>query len=47
MADDKTPDEVQEFHPKGAALFVVIFILILIALWGTVYLMLLSRGVTI
>ena len=47
MADDKKPDEQQEFHPKGAALIAVIFIIILIALWGTVYLMLLSRGVTI
>ena len=47
MADDKKPDEVEEFHPKGAALIAVIFVLILIALWGTVYLILLSRGVTI
>jgi len=47
MADDKKPDEPQVSHPKGAALFAVIFMVVLIAMWVTVYLILLSRGVTI
>ena len=47
MANEKKPDETQQFHPKGAALILAIFFLTIIVLWGTVYLMLLSRGVTI
>ena len=36
----------EEFHPKGTALVLAIFVVVLILLWATVYLILLSRGAT-
>lgn len=36
-----------EFHPKGTILILILFLLMLIVLWGTVYWILLQRGVTI
>ena len=36
-----------QFHPKGTILVLILFMLTLIALWGSVYLILLSRGVTV
>ena len=37
----------EEFKPKGTVLILVIFVVTLILLWGSVYLILLSRGVTL
>ncbi len=44
MEEIKSTEE--EFHPKGTALVLAIFVIILILLWGIVYLILLSRGMT-
>jgi hypothetical protein len=46
MEETKPSEETAEFHPKGTALVLAIFVLVLILLWGTVYLILLSRGMT-
>lgn len=37
----------QEFKPKGTMAILLIFVLTLILLWGSVYLILLSRGMTV
>ena len=47
MTDEKKPDDVEQFHPKGTLVILLIFMLTIIILWGTVYLILLSRGVTL
>jgi hypothetical protein len=49
MASDKKgkAGEEEEFQPKGALALVIIFLITLILLWGSVYFILLSRGVTI
>ena len=46
MEETKPSEETAEFHPKGTALVLAIFVVVLILLWGTVYLILLSRGMT-
>lgn len=46
-AQDKPSGEAEQFQPTGTLLIVFIFFLLLIILWGSVYLILLSRGVTI
>jgi hypothetical protein len=43
----KPTGEADSFQPKGTLLLVFIFFLLLIILWGSVYLILLSRGVTV
>lgn len=45
MSEEK--DEREEFHPKGTIVIMIIFLITLIVLWGTVYWILLQRGVTI
>ena len=35
------------FEPKGTMVVLLIFVLTLILLWGSVYVILLSRGVTV
>ncbi len=47
MDEQKKPKEMEEFHPKGTIVILLLFVLTLILLWGSVYLILLSRGVTI
>jgi hypothetical protein len=42
----KAEFDEREFHPKGTVLFVSLFVLLLIILWGTVYAILLARGAT-
>lgn len=37
----------EQFHPRGTMIVLLIFVLTLIILWGSVYVILLSRGVTI
>lgn len=39
--------ENEEFEPKGTMVVLLIFVLTLILLWGSVYVILLSRGVTV
>ena len=47
MSENKDPNEMDDFRPRGTIVILVIFILTLIALWASVYLILLSRGVTV
>jgi len=42
---DKQTDR-EEFHPRGTAAIAAIFILTMILMWGSVYVILLARGVT-
>lgn len=37
----------EEFKPKGTMVILAIFVVTLILLWGSVYMILLSRGVTL
>ncbi len=48
MSKEQLPDNGNENfeHPKGAAVILAIFLLLIIILWGSVYLIMLSRGVT-
>ncbi len=48
MSNQNLPDNGndQHEHPKGTAVIMAIFMLIIIILWGTVYLLMLSRGVS-
>ena len=48
MSNEKLPENgnEQHEHPKGTAVVMAIFMLIIIILWGTVYLLMLSRGVS-
>jgi flagellar basal body-associated protein FliL len=39
--------ENEEFQPKGTMIVLLIFVITLILLWGSVYVILLSRGVTV
>jgi hypothetical protein len=43
----KSNEPQEEFHPKGTALVLAIFVVTLILLWGSVYLIMLSQGVTL
>lgn len=45
--DKKLKEPQEEFHPKGTALVLALFVVTLILLWGSVYLIMLSRGVTV
>jgi flagellar basal body-associated protein FliL len=46
MADKNAPDQ-NEFKPKGTIVILLIFLLTIIVLWGSVYVILLGRGVTL
>jgi hypothetical protein len=43
----KSHEPQEEFHPKGTALVLAIFVITLILLWGSVYLIMLQRGITV
>ncbi len=47
MSNEKLPDNGNGHfeHPKGTAIIMAIFMLLIIILWGSVYLLMLSRGV--
>jgi hypothetical protein len=45
--EEKQKKNQEKFHPKGTLIILLLFLLTLIALWGTVYLILLQRGVTL
>jgi len=47
MAEDKNRQDGDTFHPKGTMLIMILFLITIIVLWGSVYLILLSRGVTL
>ena len=48
MADEQLAEqETEEFHPKGTVAILVMFVLAIIILWASVYVILLSRGVTV
>lgn len=42
----RAEDEAEQFHPKGTVAILVMFVLAIIILWASVYVILLSRGVT-
>lgn len=45
MAPEQKPEhEDEQFHPKGTVLVMVLFFLTIVALWGYVYLIMLSQG---
>lgn len=44
---DKKASEPNEFKPKGTIVILLIFLLTIIVLWGSVYVILLGRGVTL
>ena len=46
MADKNGPEQ-NDFKPKGTIVILLIFLLTIIVLWGSVYLILLDRGVTL
>ena len=46
MADKNAPEQ-NEFKPKGTIVILLIFLLTIIILWGSVYAILLDRGVTL
>lgn len=39
--------EEEEFKPRGTIVILILYMLVLIGLWGSVYLILLQRGMTI
>jgi hypothetical protein len=47
MSDQKKSDELDDFRPRGTIALLIIFLITLIVLWGSVYMILLSRGVTV
>jgi hypothetical protein len=47
MSENKKPDDMEDFRPRGTMVILVIFVLTLIVLWASVYVILLSRGVTV
>lgn len=48
MADEPQMEaEPEEFKPRGTVAILVMFVLAIIILWGSVYVILLSRGVTV
>ena len=46
MSDQNNNDQ-DEFKPKGTMVILLIFLLTIIVLWGSVYVILLERGVTL
>lgn len=47
MAQPKKTGDVHQFHPKGTIVVLILFMIVLIALWVSVYAILLSRGVNV
>lgn len=46
VTDEQRPVE-EEYHPKGTVAILILFVLAIVILWGSVYVILLSRGVTV
>ncbi len=47
MTEPEQSNEDGQFHPKGTIVVLILFMIVLIALWASVYFILLSRGVTL
>ena len=47
VEEPATETEEEEFQPRGTVAILVIFVLAIIVLWGSVYVILLSRGITV
>ena len=47
MNENDNHEEMNDLRPRGTMVILALFILTLIILWGSVYLILLSRGVTV
>jgi hypothetical protein len=48
MADEaRTEAGEEEFQPRGTVAILVMFVLAIIILWASVYVILLTRGVTV
>jgi hypothetical protein len=47
MAEPQESKESGQFHPKGTIVVLILFMIVLIALWTSVYFILLSRGITL
>jgi hypothetical protein len=47
MAEPEKSKNGDQFHPKGTIVILIFFMIVLIALWASVYLILLSRGVNV
>jgi hypothetical protein len=47
MAPPQKPDSLQDFRPRGTVFVLVLFMIVLVALWASVYLILIQRGVTL
>lgn len=48
MADEaRNEADEEEFQPRGTVAILVMFVLAIIILWGSVYVILISRGVTV
>lgn len=45
-APDPAPDEPEHFKPIGTMFILAMFVVALVLLWASVYVILLSRGVT-
>lgn len=46
MTDSETKQDTEEFQPKGTVLIAALFVVMLVLLWGSVYVILLARGAT-
>lgn len=47
MSQEQQSSETgEQFHPKGTVLVMVLFVVTLIILWGSIYLLMLSQGAT-
>lgn len=44
---DNGNDALDEFKPKGTVAFVAAFVVVLMLMWFSIYIILLSRGTTI
>jgi hypothetical protein len=47
MSEDNKPDEKLDLRPRGTMIILILYVLTLIVLWASVYMILLSRGVTV
>jgi len=45
-SEQNQPAETEHFKPTGTVFILSVFVLVIILLWASVYLILLSRGVT-
>jgi hypothetical protein len=45
--EEKQVQHDEEFKPQGTILILILFMLTMIFLWGSIYFILLQRGVTI